>query len=102
LCSVVSSVAQFDGYGTDNANYSYCESCDVPTGELAETVDYLADGFPVEPRALWYGNNEPGYVRYFKRDLGLSPVDHPACPVFAFFEQVRDPFVRPRQPSFCR
>jgi hypothetical protein len=99
VCSVVSAARQFDGYGNDN--YRFCEECEKPEDELADTVRHIEQGFPVAPDATFYGNNAPGIIRYFKGTLGLSPVSYPSCTTFAFFDLARDPFVRPRRPTYC-
>lgn len=100
LCTIVASPRQFDGF--QNNNYNYCAGCSGLSGELADTWNHLQAGSSDGPAAEWYANNTPALVRYFKGRLGLSPVEFPSCPTFAFFAQTRDPFVRPFRPSYCR
>ena len=99
VCGIVSAARQFDGYG--NSNYQHCEDCQNPEGELADTVGHIGQGFPVAPDASYYGNNDPGVIRYFKGSLGLTPVNYPSCTNFVFFDKQRDPFVRPSAPTYC-
>jgi len=101
VCGVAAASGQFLGY--NNKNYRYCRDCKEPSGELGDTVQALSN-FPVAPNATYFGNNTPDLMRYYKGDLGLTPVASPGCNTFIFFhEPERDPFRRPssRRPHYC-
>lgn len=84
VCSVVSEPGQFNGYG--NANYRECEKCtQIPkSGDLHDTYTNFSTPFPIDPPALFFGNNTPGIIDYFN-GLDLTPVPFPSCPTFVFF-----------------
>jgi RHS repeat-associated protein len=98
LCEIVSKPGQFDGYG--DKNYQNCEGCSqvqtVP--ELPELLMNLGDGFPVEPDADFFVNNNPADIRRLLRHgLRVDPVPFGGCQVFAFYK------TRPGVPGgYCR
>jgi hypothetical protein len=87
LCDIVSKPRQFDGYG--NQNYRDCEKCTqvqtVP--ELPELLMNLGGGYPVEPDADFFVNNNPADIRNLLRGgLRVDPVPFGGCQTFAFYK----------------